>query len=98
VVEGSEDYEVFVQISKGKVVEHSCDCPYDWGDVCKHIVVVLYYIRDIEIGEEGSDNEAVTSQLKTIIDDISEQDLRDYVLFYASRNRQFREDFTEEFG
>jgi len=42
LVEGSEDYEVFVQISEGKVIEHSCDCPYDWGDVCKHVVAVLY--------------------------------------------------------
>jgi uncharacterized Zn finger protein len=98
VVEGSEDYEVFIEISKGKVIEHSCDCPYDWGDVCKHVVAVLYYIRDIEILGESTDKEGVKSQLQLIIDDISEQDLRDYVLFYALRNRQFREDFTEEFG
>jgi uncharacterized Zn finger protein len=98
VVEGSEDYEVFVEISKGKVVEHSCDCPYDWGDVCKHVVAVLYYIRDTEILGKSTDKEGVKSQLQLIIDDISEQDLRDYVLFYALRNRQFREDFTEEFG
>jgi uncharacterized Zn finger protein len=98
VVEGSEDYEVFVEISKGKVVEHSCDCPYDWGDVCKHVVAVLYYIRDTEILGESTDKEGVKSQLQLIIDDMSEQDLRDYVLFYALRNRQFREDFTEEFG
>jgi uncharacterized Zn finger protein len=98
VVEGSENYEVFVEISKGKVVEHSCDCPYDWGDVCKHVVAVLYYIRDTEILGESADKEGVKSQLQLIIDDMSEQDIRDYVLFYALRNRQFREDFTEEFG
>jgi uncharacterized Zn finger protein len=98
VVEGSEDYEVFIEISKGKVIEHSCDCPYDWGDVCKHVVAVLYYIRDTEILGESTDKEGVKSQLQLIIDDISEQDLRDYVIFYALRNRQFREDFTEEFG
>jgi uncharacterized Zn finger protein len=98
VVEGSEDYEVFIEISKGKVVEHSCDCPYDWGDVCKHVVAVLYYIRDTEILGESIDKEGVKSQLQLIIDDMSEQDIRDYVLFYALRNRQFREDFTEEFG
>jgi uncharacterized Zn finger protein len=98
VVEGSEDYEVFVEISKGKVVEHSCDCPYDWGDVCKHVVAVLYYIRDTKILGESTDKEGVKSQLQLIIDDMSEQDIRDYVLFYALRNRQFREDFTEEFG
>ncbi len=98
VVEGSENYEVFIQISKGKVVEHSCDCPYDWGDVCKHVVAVLYYIRDAEMLSECTDKEGVKSQLQIIIDDMSEQDIRDYVLFYALRNRQFREDFTEEFG
>jgi uncharacterized Zn finger protein len=98
VVEGSEDYEVFIEISKGKVIEHSCDCPYDWGDVCKHVVAVLYYIRDIEILGESTDKEGVKSQLQLIIDDMSEQDIRDYVLFYALRNRQFRQDFTEEFG
>jgi uncharacterized Zn finger protein len=98
VVEGSENYEVFIEISKGKVVEHSCDCPYDWGDVCKHVVAVLYYIRDTEILGESTEKEGVKSQLQLIIDDMSEQDIRDYVLFYALRNRQFREDFTEEFG
>jgi hypothetical protein len=61
-------------------------------------VAVLYYIRDAEIYKEGTDNEGVKSQLQTIIDDMSEQDIRDYVLFYALRNRQFRQDFTEEFG
>lgn len=98
IVEGSENYEVFVQINKGKVVEHSCDCPYDWGDVCKHVVAVLYYIRDAEILGKYADKEGVKSKLQTIIDDMSEQDIRDYILFYALRNRQFREDFTEEFG
>lgn len=98
IVEGSENYEVFVQINKGKVVEHSCDCPYDWGDVCKHVVAVLYYIRDAEILGKDADKEGVKSKLQTIIDDMSEQDIRDYILFYALRNRQFREDFTEEFG
>lgn len=98
VVEGSENYEVFIQISEGKVVEHSCDCPYDWDDVCKHVVAVLYYIRDTEISGESVDKEGVKSQLQTIINDMSEQDIRDYILFYALRNRKFREDFTEEFG
>lgn len=98
IVEGSENYEVFVQINKGEVVEYSCDCPYDWGDVCKHVVAVLHYIRDAEILRKDAGQEGVKSQLQTIIDEMSEQDIRDYVLFYALRNRQFREDFMEEFG
>ena len=42
-VEGSEEYTVFIKLDEHQfVIDHSCDCPYDWGDVCKHEVAVLY--------------------------------------------------------
>jgi uncharacterized Zn finger protein len=40
IVEGSDSYEVFVKIENEKVTEYTCTCPYDYGDVCKHIVAV----------------------------------------------------------
>lgn len=43
---GSEDYFVEIEFSKrGTVKDYQCDCPYD-GDLCKHVVAVLYAIRD----------------------------------------------------
>ena len=98
VVQGSEEYEVFIKIENGKVTEHTCECPYDWGDICKHEVAVLYYIRDSEIYKEKIDDGGLRSQLQTVIDELTEEELRDYILFYALRNKQFRKDFFEEFG
>lgn len=47
VVEGTERYKVSIQLDKdGAVLSHSCTCPYDWGDVCKHEVAVLFYLRE----------------------------------------------------
>lgn len=98
IVQGSEEYEVFIKIENGKVTEHSCDCPYDWGDICKHEVAVLYYIRDSEIYKEKIDNEGLRSQIQVVIDELTEEEVKDYILFYALRNKQFRKDFFEEFG
>ncbi len=39
-VEGSDDdYNVSVEVNPktNKIVRCFCDCPYDYGDVCKHI-------------------------------------------------------------
>lgn len=98
VVQGTEEYEVYITIENGTVTEHSCECPYDWGDICKHEVAVLYYIRDSEIYKEKTNNGGFRSQIQAIIDELTEEKVRDYMLFYALRNKQFRKDFLEEFG
>lgn len=49
IVRGSEDYFVNLKIQNGIVVEHHCDCPYDQGDVCKHIAAVIFHIQQDEL-------------------------------------------------
>lgn len=44
-VNGREIYTVHLHIEKGVVTEYDCDCPYDQGPVCKHIVAVLFYLQ-----------------------------------------------------
>lgn len=45
-ISGTDDYAVFVKLGKDLTIEsHSCDCPYDWGPICKHEVATLYFIR-----------------------------------------------------
>ncbi len=47
VVDGTEPYEVMVFVDEdGEIGAHSCDCPYDWGEFCKHEVAVMLAIRD----------------------------------------------------
>jgi hypothetical protein len=45
-VYGTDDYTVEVEIANGEVIDWSCDCPYDWGDTCKHVAAVLFAIRN----------------------------------------------------
>lgn len=47
VVDGSEPYEVEVVLNAdGEIIDHTCACPYDWGEHCKHMVAVLLAIRE----------------------------------------------------
>jgi len=46
-VQGSELYEVYVELDEdGTVLSSECDCPYDYGPVCKQQAAVLLKLRD----------------------------------------------------
>jgi len=46
VVEGSIPYDVEIHLGHdGEILSHFCDCPYDWGEYCKHEVAVLLAVR-----------------------------------------------------
>ncbi len=59
-VEGSEDYTVQLKLEDGKITEYDCDCPYDMGPVCKHIVAVIMHLQengfdaDTDIDNDGA--------------------------------------------
>lgn len=47
-VSGSEEAPYLVELDfseDGEVEDWSCDCPFDWGPVCKHTVAVLFALR-----------------------------------------------------
>lgn len=44
-VAGSKVYEVRITGTK-KIKDWYCNCPYDEGPICKHIVAVLYSIQE----------------------------------------------------
>ncbi len=45
IVEGTETYTVRLTLRDEAVTEWVCDCPYDMGPVCKHVVAALYYVQ-----------------------------------------------------
>ncbi|MGM0437974.1 MAG: SNF2-related protein [Bacillota bacterium] len=56
-VRGSYNYQINIDL---KIIEddlyfnNSCTCPYDWGDVCKHEVAVLYkFLKEDYEGLDG---------------------------------------------
>lgn len=45
-VVGSDEYCVDIYIDKDGSISSSCDCPYDWGDYCKHEVAAFFAVRE----------------------------------------------------
>lgn len=46
VVQGSDGYTVRVRVKGSTVTEHVCDCPYDPGPVCKHVVALILCVQN----------------------------------------------------
>ncbi|MGB3867824.1 MAG: SWIM zinc finger family protein [Flavobacteriales bacterium] len=74
IVHGSEYYNVGVRVEDDAVTEHYCDCPYDGGPVCKHVVALIFHLQqghlDLPVrakrAESGMDPKGATSKKPTV--------------------------------
>ncbi|MGO0063459.1 SWIM zinc finger family protein [Brevibacillus fluminis] len=88
-VQGSERYEVYVELTNdGTVLSTECDCPYDYGPVCKHQAAVLLRLRDDKAGLATSKkSELPMSQhknLRKLLEAENKKSLIDIILSLAS--------------
>ena len=98
-----ETYKVKVQTSDtGEVSDYSCTCPYDYGDVCKHIVAVLLAI---EAGSfrEGNDAaaktptpSAPTAGLPELLAALPREQLLSIILSHTEEDEIFKSKLTLE--
>lgn len=95
---GSDDYFVELEISKqGNVIDYQCDCPYD-GDICKHVVAVLYAIRDeetiiLEEKRKTSKKKKTKLSFQELLNKISIDELKAFILHYSKKSNSFQSDF-----
>jgi len=89
IVEGTQDYQVDVRLDEtDEILKYRCTCPYK-GEICKHVVAVLYEIR--EVSEENERNNAsANTEWKKLIQEVPEKDLRAFLTEYAAKDRTFR--------
>lgn len=87
---GSDDYEIYVKIDGERIVESECDCPYDWGNICKHEVAVYYQIRYGNFTE-------INDKTNEILDNLQADTLRNFVSRLLTKDRNFRRKFLREF-
>ena len=45
-VVGNDTYSVEIELKGNDILSWECDCPYDHGDISKHVVAVLLHIKD----------------------------------------------------
>lgn len=99
---GSDDYEVIIRIKNGFIERYDCDCPFDSGPVCKHVVAALFAIRDVgdtteiyaEIASNGPGSEL---GIKELIDGCPEQELKAFLKAYSQNHTSFITEFLNVF-
>jgi uncharacterized Zn finger protein len=111
IVEGTEDYTVQFTLKNGIVTEHVCDCPYDFGPVCKHVAAVIFYLQQDELELNKKNKRAKTDQTtkpakrKTVAQQVDEllekathDELKQFVREKATANAPFRNLFLSSFA
>lgn len=100
-VTGSDSYVVEVELLANEVAGWFCDCPYDYGPLCKHVVAVLYAIRQ-ELQEPGSPSPKKRGRkpksasgkkpdpIEEIVAGLPEGDLRDLLRYFSQREEGVR--------
>lgn len=103
---GTEEYTVNLKVKNNIIVEHNCDCPYDMGPVCKHIVASIFYLKQDELNLNQQNvplvkkkkRKTVSQQLKEVLDKVSHQDLKEFIQEQSKMDKQFRNLFLSSFA
>ncbi|MCP4551580.1 MAG: hypothetical protein GY834_05975 [Bacteroidetes bacterium] len=106
IVSGTEEYTVQLEISNNIITEHNCDCPYDMGPVCKHVVAVIFHLQQdtLELNQPNlpklrkKKTKSVSQQIKELLKEISHKELIDFVQENSKKDKKFRNYFLASFG
>lgn len=93
----AENYRVFVKLNKqGEIIESDCDCPYDFGPICKHQVAAFYQLSDTNIVEDGQrqksmvDGQVQQSSLSGTLDRLTREELITVIVEQAEKDERFK--------
>ncbi|MCV9929695.1 SWIM zinc finger family protein [Flavobacterium sp. LS1R49] len=102
---GTDDYHVKIELgAKNEIKEWECDCPYDYGDICKHVIAVLYKVleqktMDVasgEVIEKTAKKEKFT--FDTLLNKIEIKEYQNFIKYYSGINKNFKDEFTIYFS
>lgn len=105
-VSGTEEYTVNLKVENNTIVEHNCNCPYDMGPVCKHIVASIFYLKqdEINLNQQGisqskkKKSKSITQQLKEILDRVLHKELKEFIQEQSKTDKKFRNLFLSSFA
>jgi hypothetical protein len=106
IVSGTEEYTVQLEINNNIITEHNCDCPYDMGPICKHIVAVIFHLQQdkLELNQPSTSKpikkktKSVSQQVKELLKEISHKELIEFVQENSKKDKKFRNYFLASFG
>jgi len=95
-VEGTRNYTVTIRTYK-KTITATCTCPYDWGGYCKHIVATLIALSE-NYPKIKKDKDKKEKKIKKILNNLSFDELKDFLISELENNLPLRNHFTIYFS
>ncbi len=103
IVEGTEDYTVRMTMNNAVITEHVCNCPYDMGPICKHVVAVIFYLQQDELdlqqkavktklvaAKKKKKRKTIPEQVDELLEKAAHDELKQFVREQAKLNVSFR--------
>jgi len=104
-VSGTEKYTVQIQIKGGSIIQHYCECPYDKGPICKHVVATIFNLTQDKLEFNGSSTtkkkkrkKSVQQQVKEILKEIPHEELVHFIQNSCKSDKKFKNHFLASFG
>lgn len=104
-VYGTDRYRVQIQTDPengGEIIGWQCDCPYDHGPICKHVVAVLFKMDNkLETEPDSSDESKEGSpkgEIRNIFEKTSREDLQKFIQDCIASDDQFENRFIAYFA
>lgn len=100
-VQGSDEYPYTVEIrtdGHGRITDCCCDCPYDYSDICKHIVAVLLALED-SAAEDGLQSASAASRpsAQQVLEKLTEAQMRDFLRRQITTDKQLAKALCDHF-
>ncbi len=106
-VSGSEEEPYLVEVDlaeDGEIEDWACDCPYDWGPVCKHVVAALLALQDgkaVEMPEEPPEDPPLDAAkrkalLEALVGQAEKERLAALVLEHCQEDKHFQSRVVSE--
>ncbi|MGG3625272.1 SWIM zinc finger family protein [Bacillus gobiensis] len=97
-VVGTSNYNVEVSIDgDNEIVGSFCDCPYDWGDYCKHQAAAFYALRQkLHFTSEKPKNKK--SDIRKTLADLSYDELQEMIIKLSEENYDIKKNILFQYG
>ncbi len=105
LVEATQDYSVVIKLDEHEIIEWDCNCLYDHGPICKHVVATLYALGD---GQEilpkttkktkPKKKSINKNKVDEIFSKVDKQELQDFILQQFPLYRGIKNSFIAYFA
>ena len=100
-IEGSDIYDVNLELNGDEILFWDCNCPYDQGNICKHVVAFLIFIKEhreeYPVEKTIEKNDQSDNNSLELLKSMNDQEIRKFIWEYAKKNPEFTKEIEKHF-